>query len=343
MPVNRYDVTGHSAGQESSSTYEGRHLTILEDLMVHPAHADAFVDKGDPVLVGENIVGVAFNSAAANTDQIAIDTEGIWFLNVQAENDEGFSNIAIGDELFINKSNGLLSKIRNKNTHQRFGYALSAHAWSAGSTGIVAVKVHWDPDDGEEVVGNIVAQWSSDVIDKIFRHYRYVSTAASGDIRGEYLKLHLAGGASGEAFRSVTQVDVATGGGAHGEHVSLMFGALGALTGLGAASRQTLYLPNRALAAGGGYYGGMTEIFLDGNDSDISPVTQHAILRVVVDGGNTAAQNRVKNAMAFEQTKGTDGAGNMFYSHDHAAGNAAGSIRVLINGVVKYLKFWAAE
>ena len=144
MPVNRYDATGRSAGQESSSTYEGRHLTILESLLIHPVHADGLVDKGDPVLAGENIVGVAFNSALAATDQIAIDTEGIWFLNVTAVNEGGASAVVIGDELYIHKTTAVISKIQNQATHARFGYALSA--LGSGTTGVVAVKVHWDPD-----------------------------------------------------------------------------------------------------------------------------------------------------------------------------------------------------
>ncbi len=77
MTVTRYSATGRSAGQEISSTYEGRHLTAEESVLIHPYHADGFVDKGDPVLVGDSIVGVALNSAAAATDMIAFDTEGI--------------------------------------------------------------------------------------------------------------------------------------------------------------------------------------------------------------------------------------------------------------------------
>ena len=143
-----YLATGHSAGEECSSTYEGRHLTFEESIITHPEHlADGFVDGGDPVLIGENIIGVAFESAAAATDLIAIDTEGIWFLNATATDEGGNSAIAAGDELYIHKTTAIISKERNQATHARYGYALGDVG--AGLTAVVAVKVHWDPDVAE--------------------------------------------------------------------------------------------------------------------------------------------------------------------------------------------------
>ena len=67
-----YVNTGHSQGEECSSTSEGRHLTFEESFLVHPSHTDGFVFKGDPVVVGR-IVGVAFNEAFAATELVAID------------------------------------------------------------------------------------------------------------------------------------------------------------------------------------------------------------------------------------------------------------------------------
>ncbi len=135
-----------AAGEEISSTYEGRHLTLLESDLIHPAHGDAFVDKGDPVCVatGEQvIVGVAFTSAAAATDRIAIDTEGIWNLDVVATDDDGGSAVAGGDVIYINTSDGILSKISAPATQVVFGYALGII--TSGNTETIAVKVHWDP------------------------------------------------------------------------------------------------------------------------------------------------------------------------------------------------------
>ena len=82
MPVNKYVNTGQSAGEQASSTYEGRMLTFEESVLIHPYHADGFVDGKDPVHYGDT-VGVTLKGAAAATDMIAIDTEGIFWLNVQ--------------------------------------------------------------------------------------------------------------------------------------------------------------------------------------------------------------------------------------------------------------------
>src|SRR5450756_649363 len=120
MVQYNYLPTGHAAGEECSSTGEGRHITMEESLIIHPAHTDGFVDHGDPVNVGAGIVGVAFVSAAAATDMIAIDTEGIWYLYVVASNAAGVSNVAVGDLLYI--ATGVVSKIA---TGLLFGRALS--------------------------------------------------------------------------------------------------------------------------------------------------------------------------------------------------------------------------
>jgi len=138
-----YDMTGYSAGDEISSTYEGRHVDVLESTIVHPVHGDGFVDHGDPVVLGK-LVGVAFTSAIAATDIIAIDTEGIWALSVVASDAAGNSPVARGDRIYINFSDGILSKISTPATNIPFGIALST--LTAGTTGIVAVKVHQAPD-----------------------------------------------------------------------------------------------------------------------------------------------------------------------------------------------------
>jgi len=140
---------------------------MVEDELMHPLHADVFVDKGDPVVIARALgatphtayglaVGVAFNSATALTDEIAIDTEGIWNLNVNAFDDNGGVDVNPGDALFISDDsvgsddsshdgigNCVISKIRNNVTQIPFGYALGYIA--GGAYGVIAVKVHWDP------------------------------------------------------------------------------------------------------------------------------------------------------------------------------------------------------
>ncbi|KKL28536.1 hypothetical protein LCGC14_2374160 [marine sediment metagenome] len=162
VTVGRYPGD-QTAGTQVSSTYEGRHLTVLESEMTHPYIADGFVNKGDPVILIDdgvpttygNIVGVAFNSAAAATDYIALDTEGIWNLTVYAENDAGNVAIEIGDKLYIRAGSlpgaasadgtgdAEISKITNQAFQVFFGYALGSMV--SGGSGVIAVKVHASP------------------------------------------------------------------------------------------------------------------------------------------------------------------------------------------------------
>lgn len=134
MPVFNA-ITGRAVGEELSSTYEGRHLSFYESELTHPARSSGFVNKGDPVNVG-NIVGVAFGTATATTDLIAIDTEGCWVLNVVASNDSGTSAVVVGDALYI--ATGVVSK---KSSGIPFGRALSALSGSA-TAAACGVKVH---------------------------------------------------------------------------------------------------------------------------------------------------------------------------------------------------------
>ncbi len=157
------------AGTEVSSTYKGRHITVRDDELIHTKHDDGFVDKGDPVIVCDAAapttygmaVGVALLSASSTADFIAIDTEGIWNLPVYAEDDDGDSDIEIGDPLFIRAGalpgaadgdgtgDAEISKISNSVVQVPFGYALGS--LTGGGVGVIAVKVHCDP----LMVGNV--------------------------------------------------------------------------------------------------------------------------------------------------------------------------------------------
>jgi hypothetical protein len=153
------DADVKTAGDEISSTNEGRYLTFLESELYHPYHADGYVDKGDPVVAQTStgkIVGVAMVSASAATDKITIDTEGIWALKVYADTDEvwdklaGEGAIVAGDQLFIDHvSAGAItagvgacgiSKRRDASKNIPFGYALGAI--DNEGEGVIAVKVH---------------------------------------------------------------------------------------------------------------------------------------------------------------------------------------------------------
>ena len=161
---------------EVSSTYEGRHLTFLANDITGQEHT--LVTKGHPVVIGEHIVGVAFMTEVLGTDLIPIDTEGIWNLMVYPKDDLGAIDVVAGDELWINKSNAEISKIRNTVTHTRFGYALGGVTTGVGNE-VIAVKVHWDGDDELEQVGLSGAARASAEVSRVFRKYYYQSTGGS--------------------------------------------------------------------------------------------------------------------------------------------------------------------
>ena len=135
-------------GEEISSTYEGRHVTVLESELIHKAgNVGGLVDKGNPVVFGTSDghgVGIAFTSAAAATDLITVDTEGIWIVDVVAVNDGGNVAVEGGNVLYINASTAIVSKIAGANQIP-FGYALG-HI-DGGATERIAVKLHWSPVD----------------------------------------------------------------------------------------------------------------------------------------------------------------------------------------------------
>jgi hypothetical protein len=158
-----YLATGRTAGEECSSTYEGRHITIEEQYLIHPYHSDGLVDKGDPVLIDDGvspcIVGVAFSSAAAATDLIAIDTEGIWYLDVFGRVSDGTSDgvalaLGAGDPVGIMVTPGVNTVILTGESdwsHFRpFGFLLGDVTASTTAETTVAVKVHNDfvPQNG---------------------------------------------------------------------------------------------------------------------------------------------------------------------------------------------------
>ena len=132
-----YDATLFHAGSEGSSTQEGRYVNIYEELLVHPTHADGFVDKGDPV-VASMLVGIALKSGASIDDVIVVETEGIWYLNVRSDVDMGWwGGINVGDMVFID---ALTAEVNNIWYNIPFGHALGPVA--AGATTLIAVKVH---------------------------------------------------------------------------------------------------------------------------------------------------------------------------------------------------------
>jgi hypothetical protein len=179
----------------------------------------------------------------------------------------------------------LSSTWKSGNLHFRgkLGLGSTDAAWTAGHINLGDV-------DSTAVLfgaGTSTTRITTATANKRFFNFNVENTATSGDNRGMYLRLYLGGaGGGGESLRAFTTVNNVAAGTAHGAHLSLNFAATGSITGLGAASRSTLHIPDAALS-GGTYAGGMSEIYADGSSSDISGATKHSIHRFVVDGDAT--------------------------------------------------------
>jgi len=130
---NYYYDPNREAGEEISSTYEGRHVYVQEVLLIHTDPGDGLVDKGQPVAFWDG-VGVALKSASSTSENIPIDTEGIWRLSVVAT-----GSVHVGQALYID-ANGIVTDDPT-NAWAVIGYALQAIG-EAG-TEVIAVKVHW--------------------------------------------------------------------------------------------------------------------------------------------------------------------------------------------------------
>lgn len=131
------------AGRQISSTSEGRYVNIEEQVLIHPTHADIFVDKGDPVAFFDG-VGVALKSAESATESIPIETEGVWRLNVTNTGANTFGSIVVGQVLYIDAFGIIYDEWST--SYAVYGYALEPIAdpgQGAPITQVIAVKVHW--------------------------------------------------------------------------------------------------------------------------------------------------------------------------------------------------------
>lgn len=130
---NHYLDTHREAGEEISSTSEGRHVYVQEVVLVHVDNGDGLVDKGQPVGFWEG-VGIALKSATSTAENVPIDTEGIWRVSVTAT-----AAIVIGQSLFIDTSGVVTDSPAN--AMAVFGYSLQTIG--GAGTAVIAVKVHW--------------------------------------------------------------------------------------------------------------------------------------------------------------------------------------------------------
>ena len=134
-----YDPTYQHAGEQCSSTFEGRIVNIMEQYIIHPQH-DAgpdLIQKGDPLVVCV-LVGVAMIGATDVTDTVSVDTEGIWWLDVVIS-DVGMGSIWLGQRLYIDSTS---AEVSDDPQGIPFGYALGYIPGGNGGHALIAVKVH---------------------------------------------------------------------------------------------------------------------------------------------------------------------------------------------------------
>jgi hypothetical protein len=131
---NYYLDPYREAGEEISSTYEGRHISVQEIVLVHAPQGGTLVQKGQPVAFWEG-VGIALKTATSISENVPIDTEGIWRVSVTA----AIAPIVIGQSLYIDTVGVVTDDPTN--AMAIFGYSLQT-ILNPG-TEIIAVKVHW--------------------------------------------------------------------------------------------------------------------------------------------------------------------------------------------------------
>ena len=200
------------------------------------------------------------------------------------------------------------------------------------STLTIGKRIKWDsPDSLSEPViqlGTSTYKLTTATAGVNFVELRVESTATSGDARGIYNRLYLAGaGGSGEALRAFTTVDDVAAANVHGAHISLSFADTGSVTGLGVAGRNTLHIPSAAMS-GGTYAPLMSEIWSDGVSSDVTGVTKLTHISISNGGNATGLATVDDKASLFSINGGADASGNMTYGN---------TVRCEVLGNTRYL------
>jgi hypothetical protein len=178
-----------------------------------------------------------------------------------------------------------------------------------------------------------------------FAEFRCETAATSGDNRGIYNRLYFTGaGGGGESLRSYSDVVGVAVGTVHGAHLSLGFGestTKGNATGLAAAVRATLGLPDAAMASGGTYCAIMPEIYSFGDNSDAGAVTELSFIRCVNGGNSNGIGDVDDDAFLLVYTGGSTNSGNVIEASTTET-NYAYSARCKLNGTTAYLMFASA-
>ncbi len=178
--------------------------------------------------------------------------------------------------------------------------------------------------------------------DANFIELRCETTATSGDDRLLYMRYYMNGvnATGGECLKAGTVLEKAIGT-ARGGQASIEVSSTGYVSGFAAGWDALLEVADSAVPSGT-YCGGQSQIWMTGSSSDLSATT-YSLHRFSVAGGDATAESGVKNAFSFAVPNcAGSGAGNMI-SLGTSMGTVTGTIRILINGAVRYIPFYSAE
>ena len=192
-------------GEQISSTGEGRHVTLYGDNISHGSQV-SYVTKGYGVWF-EEAVGMPFDTQtlALGNPLMAIDTEGIWCVDVWGQDDAGNCTVIPGEKLYINTTTGLVSKINNVVAQLPFGYALGTVGSNA--TERIAVKVHFDPNGWTD--RDMYATLTGETADNAFAiDVTDESTIAGGMSRGLAINYDATGIQTGTAQINALSIDM---------------------------------------------------------------------------------------------------------------------------------------
>lgn len=175
-----------------------------------------------------------------------------------------------------------------------------------------------------------------------FVELRCETTATSGDCRLQYMRYYMAGinATGGECLKAGTVLEAAIGT-ARGGQASIEVSNTGYVSGFGCGWDALLEVANSAVPGGGTYCAGQSQVYITGSSSDLSAAAAHSIHRFSVSGGNAAAEAKVLNAFDFDVANCADSGGAEMISPGANEGATTGTIRILINGDVRYLAYYS--
>lgn len=175
-----------------------------------------------------------------------------------------------------------------------------------------------------------------------FVHVRAKSAATSGATRTAYFALYANGaGMEGDAVRARTLVNAAVAGTVTGLHGGVDMQASADITGMAVGVRGTFYAEANVAFSGGSVFGGMSELYAGGTNTDFGSYTNHAIHRFVIDG-NATGKNTVDFALDFAVTASGCGVYTNGVTNTNILATLTEAIKCKINGLTVYLPFATA-